>query len=482
MNAHNRQFLIGNKPKKISDDWNTINIEKNFYLSHSSNITVGNSRDLNGKDWYLLGLAIQSEKERPDPLSEISSSTTENVKELYKSWVGRWVLVGNNEVHLDCSAILGCFYAKINDENWISSSLALLQEIGGLIPRPEELKWKSFFEWYPLPLTRFKGVYKLLPSQILNIETLQTKLRPLPHPIEGLSYQEILEKIAEKFKNTLLTVAKLNKRILLPLTAGYDSRLILGAVYYAGIKLETYSQEHPFISKSDVEFPFALAKMGGYHHTYVKMDESQFSQEKIDLYDYHTGRNVDDVDRVKFARGQWDSFGTGDLLLRGGIFEIGRCLYYSEMDADINVDTIIKKFGIVGKTDSFYYQAWSEWVDLVKQSPTEGLDWRDRFYLEQRVAGWMSSIEQSLDLTDSERFYLINSYDIISLFLSIPVEKRRTYAHHVDLIRIMFPASLKYPFNPPDSILKSIRNKVVKISKMPLSQIYKKLRKKVLHT
>lgn len=476
--AHKRQFLIGNEAKQIKEDWESVKIKEDLYLSHCPGLSVGKIKDLNGEDWHLLGIAIQTDKEKADPLTEIGSSLTNDVKESYKSWTGRWVLIGNNEIHIDCSGSLGCFYTKINEDRWISSSLSILQEIGKLIPRPETLKYEVGIEWYPLPMSRFEGVYKLLPSQFLNLKTFNPQQRALPKPISGLSYNEILVKITEKLKFSLLNVSNSGKRIFLPLTAGHDSRLLLAAVRYAGIKVETVTTAYQKIAYSDFSLPFKLSKAAGYSHKYIR--KSRFSKDNEELYNYHNARNTDHIHKIWFSHGQYDFFKKNDLILRGGIFEVARCFYWKKMDLNLSIESIFKAWRRVKYDhDSFHVRALTEWVKWVKQTPTEGLDWRDRFYLEQRVAGWLSSGEQALDITDTDRLHIINSHDLISLLLSIPVEKRRTSEHHVDLINKMFPGLLLYPFNPPDPTLRRLQKKVIKISKMPLSKVYEKLRKKL---
>jgi len=215
MSIHNRQFVIGNQQKKIKADWEIVKIEENLYVSHCPNMVVRKIKDVNDVEWYLLGIAIQTNSDKENPLTEIVNSNTNKIRELYKSWSGRWILIGNSAIHMDCGGLIGCYYTKINEERWISSSLAILQEIGEFSPRPENLEHKSDFEWYPLPMTRFEGVYKLLPSQILDLKTFHTYPRALPQPIEGLSYNELLERLIEKFKFSLLNVAELNKKIFL---------------------------------------------------------------------------------------------------------------------------------------------------------------------------------------------------------------------------------------------------------------------------
>src|SRR5687768_1024013 len=298
MRAHNKQFLIGSQERQIQNDWKTKVLGENLYLSHCSSLIVQSANDLSGVEWHILGIAIQSDNARESPLTEIKRSRTNEIKELYKSWVGRWVLVGNHQVHTDCCSLLGCFYTEITGEQWVSSSLAIIQEICGLSPRPEILKHKVGIEWYPLPLTRFESVFKILPSQILNLRTFSPEPRPLPHPIKGLKYEEVLTRISEKLKHLLVNVSSVGKRILVPLTSGYDSRLVLAATHYAGLKAETYTTGHDYISYADIKTPFKLSKAAGYRHRFIK--PSAFSRNKEVLYDYHAGKNINDIDRTKY--------------------------------------------------------------------------------------------------------------------------------------------------------------------------------------
>lgn len=479
MKAHIRQFIISDTPKKMAEDWKTVRLGDALFLSHCPDLTSATAKDLDGETWHLLGLAVQTDKEKGDPLTELSQSSTSGVRDVYKSWTGRWLLIRATEVHMDCYGLIGCFYTTTNEARWVSSSLAILQEIGGFTPRPEMLVHRTGLEWYPLPTSRFEGVSKLLPTQILNLKTFRIEARALPQPIAGLSYEAIVEKLADKLKFALLNASHFGKRIFIPLTAGYDSRLLLATVHSAGLKAETYTSGHHYISHGDATLPPKLSKAAGYRHHYIKKEA--FSKDKETLFDYHTARNCADIDRAKFSHGQWNPFGKGDLIIRGGGFEVGRCIFWKRMTADFTIPVILKGLYLPYDPESFAAKAFSDWMAWVHKTPAEGVDWRDRFYMEQRVAGWLSAVEQSLDLTETERFYLVNCHDIVSLLLSIPEEKRKITAHHIDLIREMCPALLKYPFNPPDSDFKKWQKKMIRISKKPLPELYKKLKQKLIN-
>jgi hypothetical protein len=109
------------------------------------------------------------------------------------------------------------------------------------------------------------------------------------------------------------------------------------------------------------------------------------------------------------------------------------------------------RFDEYHRASSSHFDGISEWVDWVARTPHTGLDWRDRLFLEQSNAGWVSSVEQALDITAYERFYVANSHFYVSTTLALSEETRRSKRHHVDLIRRMAPDVLQFPFNPPDA-------------------------------
>lgn len=462
---HKRQFLIGSRPVKMAEGWNTVPLGQNLYLSHCPTLPVATAHDANGEAWHLLGIAIQTDAEKDSPLAEIAKVPTATVTALYTSWAGRWILIGATSLHTDCGGLLGCFYTAHNIERWVSSSVAVLQEVTGLSPRPEVLKHAYGIEWYPLPTSKLEGASKLLPSQFLNLRTFRPEPRALPKPIAGLVYEEILDKITGKLKTALQNVSQSGKRIFVSLTAGHDSRLVLASAHYAGIKVDTFTRVLPHTAYADIALPKKLAKAAGYRHTYIK--SAGFSQERADVFDRHNGGNTAHIVKTGFSHGQYDSFTKADLILSGGIFEVARRVYWKKMGPELSVETILKGRSLEYNPESYNASALAAWIDWVKQTPAEW-DWRDRLYLEQRVAGWLSSIEQALDLMDAERLHVINCHDLISLLMSIPAEKRKSAGHHTDLISKMAPALLKYPFNPPDPAFIRLQKKVARIGKKVL--------------
>ena len=456
MRIHRRQFILG--PDSINiPGWVQVVIPEVGYLCHCPEMHLTLVKDADGHSLVLIGSPIQTDANRPDPNNEIALSTSRTIKDLYQTWAGRWILICCGKLHMDSSGLLGCFYAvKQNaageSKLWVSSSVALLTEILGLDDKPtRSISHGAGIDWYPGPTICRNSIRKLLPSQILELDGgALIPRRLIPEISQTLSYEDILDRIQSYLVTTLRCAARLRERIWLPLTAGYDSRLLLAAARFAGISVHTYTQIYPSISEPDRALPPQLAEAVGFPHSmfYGKV----YRKDLAKIYDKHTGGLCVDRDRYFLSREYFDWSRKDDLILRGGCFEIGRCYYWSKFPGHGIISNVpgveIILNGFKEDSNPALVSALSEWINWTRQTPHKEMDWRDRFYLEQRLAGWLSSLEQSLDLIDADRFHTVNSHYYFACVLQITEEKRRVSQHQIDLIERMAPELLKFPFNP----------------------------------
>ncbi|MGI6706296.1 MAG: hypothetical protein ACOX6S_08595 [Clostridia bacterium] len=343
MRIHSRQFIIGPKPVEVDESWSVMKLERNIYLSCCKNLPMSCTKDMEGESWYILGLAVQTAPGRPDPVTEISRSLTKKVCNLYGGWAGRWILIGNGEIHMDATDLLGCYYlleknTKSTPVIWISSSPMLLRNISTY--RNDMKTWGAIFyaglNWYPLPLSRFEGIQKLLPSQIIRCADPKKMIIPRPlvpgiKELSDLTCEQKPKMLENRLVAAVQQAARLYKTIWLPLTAGYDSRLFLAIVKESGVEAKAFTQKHIRISGADKELPPCLAKEVGIKHFWIA--EKGFSRRYLKTYDEHTGKHAMDRDRYLFSHKQWDGFRKDDLILRGGIFEVGRCCYWDRFHA-----------------------------------------------------------------------------------------------------------------------------------------------------
>ena len=84
---------------------------------------------------------------------------------------------------------------------------------------------------------------------------------------------------------------------------------------------------------------------------------------------------------------------------------------------------------------------------LVDPIPLD-LDWRDRFYLEQRFGAWASTVQRTLDVLDGTFFYPANCLWIAHLLLQYSARERRMGAAQRAAIDLLAPSLARVPFNP----------------------------------
>ena len=167
---HRSQFYIGKQPKLVDENWLSHTLHNGQILSYSKSLPVRFIKDKNDNSFVLLGYAVQSIATSPSPEDELRNiSSLDKIQDLYRPWSGRWVLLANDELHLDATAMLGCFYKTGNDGVEVSSSAGLI--VNSFVPDTYKLVKKVGADYYPLPDSGFEGLNKLMPTQILNIKT-----------------------------------------------------------------------------------------------------------------------------------------------------------------------------------------------------------------------------------------------------------------------------------------------------------------------
>ncbi len=455
--VHRRQFVLGPRAVHPVRGW-LAEEAGGCVLSHCPELRVRRHSDKAGQSWVLIGNVVQGDSSRPAPDAEIPRTATLDVPLLCRTWTGRWVLIGSDTLRADASALLGCFWAierKDGDEFlWVSSSPALLPDQCYSQP-PRSIRHARGMDWYPPPRARQPALRRLLPSQVLRLSAAAIQAKPGFLDIGNRSYDEQLDTFQDHLVTCLKNVAGCNRRLLLPLTAGRDSRLILAAALHAGIEVTTYTQVYPFMSRSDYDFPPALARIAGVEHFYAR--PAGHDRTLAAVFDSHTAGHCVDQDRFFYSQRQFEWCNDGDVILRSPGMELGcpraparpRFAGDEFTPAIPDAPVIIAGYGDVPIPPLVNaLQDWRHWCEITSNP---AVDWRDRFYIEQRLGGWASDIEQGLDLIDAERFPIASSERFFSATLAVAWEKRRDSIHQRDLIQRMMPSLLNFPFNPPES-------------------------------
>jgi hypothetical protein len=355
----------------------------------------------------------------------------------------------------DASGLLGLFYTWDSSGRLVvTSSLALMQKlIPSCEPYRRKLAWHGM-SWFPLPNSRLQGVKKLLPDQVLDLEkqivrrVRRHSIRPLPSNDADAAARLVLESLILIWEQITSRFSKVN----LALTAGLDTRTLLASAMAAGVRIQAVTLVHRNVARADMVVPRELSDMCDVQWSLIQ--SGQFSFQLRNIYDQHTFLNTNDGDRVWFARDMFKWLGEGDALIRGGAFEIGRARGYGYRFQGLDWErvcddpsSLVNRFRDFGsaRLETRQLRDWIAWRDMNK----EDFDWKNVFYRDQRMAGWLSAIEQSLDLVRGTSIQFANSSYIADLLLSVDEEKRRSGKIQRKVIALAEESLLRVPINPP---------------------------------
>lgn len=488
--VHRCQFIIGPEPVAIHSDWRVFNIRKDLYLSCCNSLNIMHGSDKKGNQFLILGIAVQADENCSNPLTAMCncSDLLKYAGDVYSSWSGRWIFVNSSELHLDFAGLMGCFYVIMHNELWISSSVALLSSLCWKeLPSERRLLTlpAGHMNWFPLPGSSIPGIKALLPSQVLLLDTGRVRPRQIfPQQKFIASESDAINRLQNLLLCSMRNIDNGGGRIFIPLSAGYDSRLLLSAARQAGLPVHTYTivkknrwpvldprPRTSIVSEADMTLPPLIAAEVHVPHQWIP--EKRYSRRLLKIYDQHTSRQTMENDRAYFAKGQWDWVSHKDVILPGQTLGLGSCHYYQRLGAtEADFKELIKNvFELRGCSRHLQaLSAYFDWVSRCQEVCADLLDWRDRFYLEQRMAGWLSALQQGLDIVPGQRIHLPNCQDFMCALLSLPVSMRAAKKYSQVLISRMAPELLRHPFNPPDSAWASFRNRLITYGQKSVAQ------------
>jgi hypothetical protein len=416
---------MGPEPVRARRDWRSRELAPGVVLSSCPTLPVEEV------DGLVLGIAVRPARDR-------------------STWAGRWAVVRPDlRLELDASGLLGCFYRPAEGPSWVSSSAALLRQIApqlrGPHPPLDPDDWTR--DWYPPPVCGIPSVRKLLPSQTLDLRTGAIEPRQLVPRRTPRSEERIVDELADLLVRLVREVGRRWPELWVSLSGGMDSRLVLAATHAARVPVTVYTNDKPgAISRADRQLPPRLADALGLEHRLIEPFPEE--ERRLRLFDLHTACQTFDTDRHYFARRHFDQLPPSALVLGGNCWEVGRCAHHREFGQELPD----------GSSESGRW--FAEWLAWVRRNPADSLDWRDRYHIEQKLTGWLSAIEQGIDISGRQRIHLANCGEIFGLLLALPESVRSTGSHQLELIRRLAPELAGFPVNAPESVVGRIRRRL----------------------
>lgn len=457
--VHHRQYVIGPEPVLVRPDWRSVDLEPGLFVSHCPSLRNGAATDADGADWILLGLAVQTVADAPDPLEAIGGARTADVPELLPAWAGRWLLIGDGRVHLDASGLLGCIHGQDGSgRTWASSSPSLAKRL--ISPETPVATSSNLgsnawvgFGHYPPPITRSDFMRKLLPSQVLELRDgaiLPRKLLPEIEPERP--YDELIDSVGAALVEAMKRLPRDRPPIAVSLSAGMDSRVALAAAERSGAPYEIFNRISTHMSPADRLLPPQLAAALGRPLTVHRRGlrrRRALSRERLPLAMEHCDGHAAEYEIHPLLEGVRDTL--RGISVGGWGFEPTKPRWREKVPAEYADPADGARLMCESRLDRspLILDGLREWLEWAELYPQAHLDWRDRYSIEQALGGWQSTQDQVYDMLPLERISIINSARTYSLALSIDEESRITARHHHDIVERLCPQLATFPANPP---------------------------------
>lgn len=405
---------------------------KSFTVSGEQVVMLGYAYTMN-----TLGTSVESEIQNAGSFLNIP----------FRFWTGKWVLISESEIINDPTGLMPLFYYNDKSKWIISSSLAMISAIieKGACCRLDI----NGIGWRLLPETLIDGVKQLFPLQKIEYSNHELTIQNYCwiKDYRDLSTKEKCKRISLLLTTGLRNIERhSNRKIVLALTGGKDSRVVFSALINSGVKFSVYTAEHDHITTADRRIPAQLAKEYNIEYRYIKRGKRN-NQKEADYLAFSFG-NSQGEDMRFYAYGQLGQLPNDAIIIRSGLFEAGQS--YGRSIAGKDKDSFMKgmeSYYPELKNDSIQRKAFNTWMKYVNDTDIDYLDIRDRFYIEQRVGGWASAIEQSLDMNDFNSIQIANCAELLSILLSATEKERKDLALSFETIKILDGKLLKYPVN-----------------------------------
>lgn len=441
-------FLICNNNIDCLKKYNKISLDYNNTYLFYNKINMRIFENSKNQKIYILGTYFFGNKKYDDTI--FNDINEENINNILSSIIGTYVVIYNNYLYMDCSGQIGLEYMYIKNRCYITNNVSVLKKLNFKLKnkfklKKNKLKLKSHptntidsesidtnksksykYKFYIPPETQFLNVKRLLPRQIISLDG-KIKHNNIIHYSSGnclkntddiinlcVEYlQTVIKKIYEQCKQT-------NNTIYVPLTAGYDSRVILAVCKSINIPVKTFTiKRNKVISDADKKIPPILSKACSYPHFFVnvKLNKGNINKKLLKKWNYIIGRNHTGVDREYYVRNVYSFAKSGDFILTGHSFEISTYFYKNEIISKW------KKRNDISMGDRLYFEGQLPMVGYINSS----------FIIGQNI----------------NRMFPINCRDILCNLINLPRSIRENARKNVNknLVDILAPNLNNYKYN-----------------------------------
>lgn len=498
---YRRQFVLGPSFLPSLPSWQQTKLNASFCLSTHPDLEVTQARkgDLS---LCLIGYILDpAHPERTNihilqALLEQPSLTRGAVFEETAALTGRWILIFSDQkgsiLFHDAAGLRQVFYATGDAGSlWCASQPSLIAaELGLQMDEAAEAflqspAYRGLTEpWWPGNSSPYARVKHLLPNHCLDMQSHEVRRYWPVAPLPGRSLKEAAEEGAAILRSSLLSGHN-RFELALPLTAGWDSRVLLAATKDMAKEVFYYTlQYHKMkLSHEDIQIPNnLLSRFNLQHHILPcpgSMTPAFESMYMSNVSNAHESWGI-------IAEGLFNHYPEQKVCLKGSVSEIARNFYNDngriipDEAVDANRLSALCWMG----NDPFVLRHFEAWLEGARPAAhNAGIHLLDLFYWEQRVGNWQAASQLEWDLVQ-EAFTPYNCRNLLTVLLSADASHRLPphYQLYEQLARELWPETLSEPVNPSSVNRKRftgfIKLLLKKTHLFPLYQKYKDKKKR----
>lgn len=465
--AFRRQFILGPEEVDGIPKWKRYIVNDTFSLHAHPDLEVFQAKNQD-KSIILIGYILDPDDAQAGN-SEIVErligyfGRIEDVIENTNKLGGRWAIIANVGIESvmfhDAAGLRQVYFSHsaISGETVCASQPGL---IAGILDLPADSEAIDFMKtresadkydnfkvyWWPGDSSLYQGIKLLLPNNYLDLRTGKTCRYWPKKDLQAVSEKDAVLKISDMLRGFIKS-AHFRYDMALSLTAGWDSRVMLGASRDIVHDFYCFTLTYPTLKENinDVIIPSKLMSRLGLKHNIINYPE-HIDEEFKNI----RRKNSPSVNKAYCAdvQAMYDHMPKNLVCITGDIAEAIKCYYRTSggnrKDVSARDLAMFTKMG----THPFAIRSFGKWLEGINPFNIHILD---LFSWEQVGGRWQAHNQADCDIV-FESFSPYNCRELLTTVLSIDEKYRKppVFTFHKKLISKLWKEILSEPINPPE--------------------------------
>lgn len=288
-------------------------------------------------------------------------------------------------------------------------------------------------------------IEKLLPNHYLDISQRGVKRMPAEAVRESVSDEDVIDNTEAILKGTYAALIQ-RYQLMQPITAGWDSRVLLSASRQVKDKIRFYVFSSSSTKSADVWVPRRLSERLGLDFSVI---EPAPLHERF-LSDYRAEHITPRIlPKTAQIQHHYDRrYDRNVINVNGNAAEIARC-FYGYTARKVTIDMLLM-FSGYGRQSDYVREQLEKWYPQACQYAAEsGIPLLDLFYWEQRMGNWGAMFPSEQDIA-VEEISPFNNHALLQGLLCVSPRRRRApgFSFFRKLVEHLWAETLTEKVNP----------------------------------